>query len=91
MIPIEEICANGIDDDCDGTADNVVDTDGDGYTRCDGDCCEDTSTCPASESVNASAIWDSGDEAWDSTVIVDNFQWIAGPGSITVGTSPPPN
>jgi len=36
------------------------------------------------------AIWDTGDAAWDSTVLVDNFQWIADAGTVTVGTLPVP-
>jgi hypothetical protein len=34
------------------------------------------------------AIWDTGDQAWDSTVVVDNFQWIANGGTVAVGTKP---
>jgi hypothetical protein len=37
------------------------------------------------------AIWDTGDTAWDSTALVDNFQWIANGGTVVVGTEPPPN
>ncbi len=36
------------------------------------------------------AIWDTGDSAWDSTVLIDNFQWIANGGTVTVGTQPVP-
>ena len=35
------------------------------------------------------AIWDTGDEALDSTVLVDNFQWKAEP--VGVGTTPVDN
>jgi len=35
------------------------------------------------------ATWDTGDNAYDSTVLVDSFGWIAEPGT-TVGTQPPP-
>ncbi|MEZ4299683.1 MAG: MopE-related protein [Polyangiaceae bacterium] len=38
VLPMPEICANGVDDDCDGTTDNLPDADGDGFTFCDGDC-----------------------------------------------------
>jgi hypothetical protein len=34
------------------------------------------------------AIWDTGDQAWDSTVLIDNFEWIANGGTVVVGTTP---
>lgn len=34
------------------------------------------------------AIWDTGDNAWDSTALIDNFRWIADGGTVTVGTTP---
>jgi hypothetical protein len=34
------------------------------------------------------SIWDTGDHAWDSTVLVDDWQWY--PGSCSIGTSPSP-
>jgi hypothetical protein len=37
------------------------------------------------------AIWDTGDTAWDSTVLVDNFQWVATGGTPSVGTEPIPD
>jgi hypothetical protein len=36
------------------------------------------------------AIWDTGDSAYDSTALVDNFQWIANGGTVVVGTTPIP-
>jgi hypothetical protein len=36
------------------------------------------------------AIWDTGDTAWDSTVVIDNFEWVANGGSVDVGTTPVP-
>ncbi|HRI67495.1 MAG TPA: choice-of-anchor L domain-containing protein [Polyangium sp.] len=36
-------------------------------------------------------IWDTGDSGVDSTVIVDNFQWIAKGGTVVVGTNPIPD
>jgi hypothetical protein len=36
------------------------------------------------------AIWDTGDQAWDSTAIVDNFQWIANGGTVVVVTEEEP-
>ena len=42
---IGELCSDGIDNDCDGEADNGTDCDGDGVGACS-DCCESTETCP---------------------------------------------
>lgn len=36
------------------------------------------------------AIWDVGDSAWDSTTLIDNFEWVANGGTVTVGTTPVP-
>lgn len=37
------------------------------------------------------AIWDTGDQAWDSTVLVDDFKWLATPGTtVSVNTVPTP-
>ncbi|HTJ85595.1 MAG TPA: choice-of-anchor L domain-containing protein [Polyangiaceae bacterium] len=35
-------------------------------------------------------IWDTGDSAWDSTTLIDNFSWVANGGTVTVGTIKPP-
>ncbi|MBK9264717.1 MAG: choice-of-anchor L domain-containing protein [Polyangiaceae bacterium] len=37
------------------------------------------------------AIWDTGDSAYDSTALVDNFEWIASGGTVVVGTTPIPD
>jgi hypothetical protein len=34
------------------------------------------------------AVYDSGDGVLDTTTLVDNFQWIATAGTVTVGTTP---
>jgi hypothetical protein len=36
------------------------------------------------------AIWDTGDQAWDSTALVDGFEWIANSGTVDIGTTPVP-
>lgn len=49
VIPQAEICGDGIDQNCSGeddTVDTVVDIDGDGFTYCNGDCCETNWECP---------------------------------------------
>ena len=37
------------------------------------------------------AIWDTGDSSWDSTAIIDNFQWVANGGQVVVGTEEIPD
>jgi hypothetical protein len=36
------------------------------------------------------AIWDTGDQAWDSTAVIDGFEWIANGGTVSVGTDTVP-
>ncbi len=38
VLPQAEVCANGIDENCDSILDNASDMDGDGWTTCEGDC-----------------------------------------------------
>lgn len=40
VLPKSEVCVNNIDEDCNGTVDDSVDYDGDGWTMCGGDCCD---------------------------------------------------
>jgi hypothetical protein len=41
---------------------------------------------PGTEVTIRFAIWDTGDQSWDSTVLLDNFRWLATPG-VSVGTT----
>lgn len=43
---------------------------------------------PGTEITIRFTIWDTGDAAWDSTVLIDNFQWVADGGTVSVGTVP---
>ena len=36
------------------------------------------------------AIWDTGDQNLDSTVLVDSFEWVANGGTVAIGTNPIP-
>ena len=36
-------------------------------------------------------IWDTGDQAWDSTAVVDAFEWIANGGTVAIGTGTVPD
>lgn len=40
IFPVDEVCADGMDNDCDGATDEDDDLDGDGYGVCSGDCCD---------------------------------------------------
>jgi hypothetical protein len=42
VLPSQELCGDGIDNNCNGMIDEDVDADGDGYTTCGGDCCDST-------------------------------------------------
>ncbi len=71
IVPSAEICANGIDEDCTGVPDDVQDVDGDGWTKCNGDCCETTADCSAPNLVNPGAFEFGGnsvDDDCDGTI-----------------------
>ncbi len=52
----EEVCANQLDDDCNGETDEDVDLDGDGWGVCSGDCCDiDGGSCFTPAKVNPGA------------------------------------
>ena len=46
---------------------------------------------PGEEFTIRFAIWDTGDTALDSTVVLDGFEWIATGGEVTVGTGTVPD
>ncbi len=52
-----DICANGLDDNCNGVKDEDLDEDKDGYTVCKGDCCDAIGpNCLNPDLVNAGAF-----------------------------------
>jgi len=52
-----DVCANGLDDNCSGQVDEDPDLDGDGYTVCGGDCCDEPGpNCLNPELVNPGAF-----------------------------------
>ncbi|MBI5532473.1 MAG: choice-of-anchor L domain-containing protein [Deltaproteobacteria bacterium] len=62
VLPIKEICNNSLDDDCNGQPDDSVDADGDGWKRCDGDCCDAPGpVCGSPALVNPGAVEVAGD------------------------------
>ncbi len=74
VLPTADVCGDGVDQNCDGTADNAVDADGDGFTNCDGDCCDSTSEgCEEPAKVGPGAIEVAGNELDDDCDgVVDN-------------------
>jgi hypothetical protein len=57
VLPLFEACADGVDNDCNGTVDDTPDQDGDGWTVCDGDCCDSPlDGCGAPALVNRGAF-----------------------------------
>jgi hypothetical protein len=42
VIPVGETCGDGLDNNCNGAVDENEDRDGDGFSTCDGDCCDST-------------------------------------------------
>jgi hypothetical protein len=65
VLPLPEICANGVDENCNGTADDVPDVDGDGWTKCNGDCCEVPAECSEPKLVNPGAFEFAGNQVDD--------------------------
>ncbi|AUX21680.1 hypothetical protein SOCEGT47_021670 [Sorangium cellulosum] len=57
VLPELDTCADDVDNDCDGAADNPPDQDGDGWTICEGDCCDSPSDgCTTPVLVNRGAF-----------------------------------
>jgi hypothetical protein len=56
VIPTAEVCGDNIDNNCNGTVDEDVDEDGDGFTTCGGDCCDSTAVCANPKLVNPGAF-----------------------------------
>jgi hypothetical protein len=56
VVPVGEICGDGIDNNCNGATDENVDADGDGFTTCAGDCCDSTNECSDPNKVNPGAF-----------------------------------
>ena len=55
VVPVQEACGDSVDNNCNGTVDEDVDADHDGYTNCAGDCCDSTE-CGTPSLVNPGAF-----------------------------------
>jgi hypothetical protein len=61
VVPTNEPCNATQDLDCDGKVGEDVDEDGDGWTSCGGDCCDDPNVCSNPAGVNPGAFEVAGD------------------------------
>jgi hypothetical protein len=72
VIPVTEVCANQIDEDCNNVVDDVIDLDADGWNSCTGDCCELVSQCGQPERVNPAALEAPTADAPDAIAVDDD-------------------
>ncbi|HUH02125.1 MAG TPA: choice-of-anchor L domain-containing protein [Kofleriaceae bacterium] len=74
VTPRAEICGNDLDDNCNGVVDEEQDLDGDGFTNCDGDCCDSVAEgCASPELVNPGAFEVAGNDVDDDCDgVIDN-------------------
>ena len=74
QLPVAENCTDGLDNNCNGAVDDNADADGDGFTTCNGDCC-DSVECSNPAAVNPGAFDAPGDLVDnDCDGMVDNTQ-----------------
>ncbi len=67
VLPVTEICSNGKNDDCTGVVDDGLDKDGDGWTTCQGDCCDEAgAVCGSPKLVNPGAMEVAGNNVDDN-------------------------
>jgi hypothetical protein len=72
VVPAAEACNDGVDNNCNGMADEDIDVDRDGFTTCGGDLCDSTE-CTQPELVNPGAFDAPGNNLDDDCDgIVDN-------------------
>ncbi len=84
ILPSQEVCGNGLDENCSGAPDENVDLDADGFTTCDGDCC-DSSECaqpglvnPGSFDAAGNTVDDDCDGAVDNSETVCDMALVSG-------------
>jgi hypothetical protein len=74
VLPGAELCGNNLDDNCSGAVDEDTDLDGDGFTTCQGDCC-DSIQCSKPGLVNPGSFEIPGNSVDDDCDgMVDNSQ-----------------
>ncbi len=62
VYPVQEVCGDGVDNNCNGDVDDDVDADGDGFTSCTGNDCCDSTECSKPELVNGGAFDAAGND-----------------------------
>lgn len=74
VTPVNEICNNNVDDNCNGSTDENPDLDGDGWGACNNDCCDQISPeCTTPAVVNPGAFEVGGDNVDNNCDgIIDN-------------------
>ncbi|MFN0248137.1 MAG: choice-of-anchor L domain-containing protein [Kofleriaceae bacterium] len=76
VIPSQELCTDGVDNNCSGETDENVDEDGDGVTTCGGDCCDSTE-CTNPGAVNSGSFDAPGNNFDDDcNGVVDDAQLL---------------
>jgi len=86
--PSQELCTDGVDNNCNGRIDEDEDADGDGVTTCGGDCCDSTE-CSTPGLVNAGAFDAAGNNFDDDcNGMVDDTQLLCDQ-NIPSGTANP--
>src|SRR4029077_14848572 len=86
VIPVRETCGDGIDNNCNGKVDENEDADGDGFTTCQGDCCDSTE-CSNPAEVNPGAYDVPGDGVDnDCDGMVDNAPLLCDQGLMSNST-----
>ena len=86
VVPSQELCGDGVDNNCNGNIDENADMDGDGITTCAGDCCDSTE-CTNPGLVNAGAFDAPGNMVDDDcNGVVDDTNLLCDQG-LTSGSS----
>jgi hypothetical protein len=88
VVPTQELCGDGVDNNCNGMVDENVDQDGDGYTTCGGDCCDSTE-CSNPGLVNPGAFDAPGNGVDDDcNGVVDDAPLLCDQGLASNSTNP---
>jgi hypothetical protein len=86
--PAQELCNDGVDNNCNGLIDEDEDRDGDGITTCAGDCCDSTE-CSSPELVNSGAFDAVGNQLDDDcNGVIDDGEQVCDQGLASSSQAP---